>query len=223
MCGIFGIISQTTVDPALYTELGTLNTQRGNLAFGGVIDTGDSVHVFRHAMPFDASCVELGDVQAILSHIRAPTGSQSNSIDEVHPFETTDLLLAHNGLLLNYEAFPQWRVNPVINVDSQVIVGGIQHHLDAGLTVEDAICQSVEALNGQQACWLWHKPTGSIYLWRVMSPVYYGQQAEKFVFSSVQHPLTPSRLDEGILYRLDRHMLGLEPVGEFAYYSPYRT
>jgi glutamine phosphoribosylpyrophosphate amidotransferase len=223
MCGIFGIITRTSVDPALYTELGILNTRRGNLAFGGVIVTGDSIRTFRHAMPFDGSLVELDGAHTVLSHIRAPTGSQSDSIDEVHPFETADLLLAHNGLLLNHEAFPQWRINPVINVDSQVIVGGIQHHLDTGLTVEDAICHTVETLNGQQACWLWHKPTGSIYLWRVMSAVYCGQQAERFVFSSVQHPMTPSQLDEGILYHLDRPTLGLEPVGEFAYYSPYRT
>lgn len=223
MCGIFGIISHTSIDPALYAELGTLNTRRGNLAFGGLTVTGDSIRIFRHASPFDATQVALDGAQAVLSHIRAPTGGQSDSIDEVHPFETSDVLLAHNGLLLNHEMFPQWRTNPAINVDSQVIAGGIQHHLDAGEPVAEAIRRTVEALNGQQACWLWHKATGELYLWRVMSPIHVGQDEGQFIFSSVPHPLTPQRLDEGILYRVNHQMLRLEPAGEFAYYSPYRT
>src|SRR5438045_593278 len=117
MCGIFGIISKTTVDPAQYAELGQQNTERGNLAFGGLLKGKDGLTVYRYAMPFDASKIVFGDATVALGHVRAPTGGQSNNLAAVHPFETDDLLLAHNGLLLNYREFPQWRINPTIDVD----------------------------------------------------------------------------------------------------------
>lgn len=223
MCGIFGIITQTVVDPDRYAELGGLNTRRGNLAFGGLVGRPDAIRVYRYASPFDAARVELDGATLALSHIRAPTGGQSSDLDEVHPFETGDVLLAHNGLLLNHQAFPQWRINPAIAVDSQVIAGGVQGQLDDGLTIIAAIKRTVEALKGQQACWLWHKPTRQVYLWRVMSPLYVGHTAGQRVFSSVKHVTAPDLLNEGVIYRLDSRQLDLEVVGDFAYDTPYKT
>src|SRR4051794_29873267 len=114
MCGIFGIISKTSIDPAQYIALGQQNTERGNLAFGGLLKGKDGLTVYRYAMPFDPSKIVFQDANIALGHVRAPTGRQSNNIAEVHPFETDQLLLAHNGLLLNYRDFPQWRINPDI-------------------------------------------------------------------------------------------------------------
>jgi len=222
MCGIFGNISQTAIDPALYAELGHVNTQRGNLAFGGLAGMPDAIRVFRYPDPFDAARIELDSATLVLSHIRAPTGGQSQAIGEIHPFETQDVLLAHNGLLLNHQAYPQWRIDPSLAVDSQVIAGGVQCYLDDGLTVERAIMRTVEALSGQQACWLWHRPARQIYLWRVMSPLWVGQADNGVVFSSVRHHLTPDLLEEGAIYRLDSRSLEFERVSRFAYYSPYK-
>ena len=222
MCSIFGILNPTTTDPDLYADLGRLNTRRGNLAFGGLVGVPDAIRVFRFADPFDAARVNLDDAQLLLSHIRAPTGGQSHSLDEVHPFETKEVLLAHNGLLLNHFDYPQWRIFPQVAVDSQVIAGGVQHTLDDGLTVETAITHTIEALSGQQACWLWHRPSRHVYLWRVMSPLWVGQTANRFVFSSVRHHTTTDLLDEGVLYRLDSHALEFAVVARFSYYSPYK-
>jgi glutamine phosphoribosylpyrophosphate amidotransferase len=222
MCGIFGIIGHTPIDPALYVTLGQSNTQRGNLAFGGLVGVPAAMRVFRYADPFDASRVDLDGAQVILSHIRAPTGGQSRELAEVHPFETRDVLLAHNGLLLNHHDFPAWRIDSSLAVDSQVIAGGVQHHLDDGQAIETAIASTAGTLSGQQACWLWHKPTRQLYLWRVMSSLWIGRTANHAVFSSVRHESTPTLLDEGVIYHVDCSTLELEAVSQFDYYSPYK-
>jgi glutamine phosphoribosylpyrophosphate amidotransferase len=223
MCGIFGIVSRRSVDAEQFIRLGELNTQRGNLAFGGIVLHQDHVETYRYTTPFDGSKIPLDNTCIALGHVKAPTGGQSDNIAEVHPFENANLLLAHNGLLLNHLQFPEWRLDPAINVDSQVIIGGIQMKLDTGLTVIEAIKETVEALDGQQACWLWHKPTGDLYLWRVMSPIYKGMDTEQFIFSSTKSNATQQILREGVIYRFDWTHYDLIEITNFDYYNPYQV
>src|SRR5215475_13028569 len=99
MCGIFGIITKHgTVDPLSFASLGQANTIRGNRGFGGIVIANGSLSTYRYPQPFDEQKVELEGVQTALGHVRAPTGGQSDRLDEIHPFETSDLLLAHNGI-----------------------------------------------------------------------------------------------------------------------------
>ena len=226
MCGIFGIVSRAKIDSVQFGQLGQLNTARGNLGFGGLICDIDACKVYRYTTPFDASKIPIDQATVALGHVRAPTGGQSTHIAEIHPFETDTLLLAHNGLLLNYRDFPQWRINPAVDVDSQVIAGGIHRHLESGQSLPEAIKKTVEALDGQQACWLWHKPSRQIYLWRVMAPIYVnslaGDQA-MIIFSSIKDSHAQILLEEGIIYRLDPAALSLTGVLNFSYYNPYRA
>ena len=220
MCGIFGIITDQTVEAAQFDHLGMRNTERGNLGFGAFVSTPDHESVFRYTTPFDADKIPLIGANIALGHVRAPTGEQSDSIAAIHPFETRDLLLAHNGLLLNYRDFPAWKVNPEIDVDSQMIIGGIQAGLDQGMPIIAAIKRTVEALDGQQACWLWYKPERALFLWRVMAPIYCATEATTCRFSSVRDDLAPNLLREGIIYRLDS--FNLTEVEPFSYYNPFK-
>ncbi|MGQ4808059.1 Amidophosphoribosyltransferase [Candidatus Entotheonellaceae bacterium PAL068K] len=231
MCGIFGIAATNTVDRDQFCQLGELNKQRGNLAFGcfvGALNQDPSgrswvdSRVFRYAQPFDAVLVTQEQVQITLGHIRAPTAGQSANPVEIHPFETPAGYLAHNGLLLNHTQFPEWRVNPNINVDSQVIVGGIQHHLHQGLETWQAIKSTVERLEGQQACWYWHQREQCMYLWRVMSPIYINMGTSVFRFSSVQSRLADTLLTEGRIYKFSLPDFVFTEVGKFSFHSPYQ-
>lgn len=218
MCGIFGVIGGSLAE---YVQLGERNTERGNLGFGGLFAV-PSISVFRHAEPFDPARLPDTPAAVRLGHMRAPTGRRSDSLAEIHPFETPDLLLAHNGLLLNHRDYAHLNPTPAITVDSLVIIGGIQSHLNAGDTVIEAIRKTVSVLDGQQACWLYDKRTGSIYLWRVMSPIYTSSNAQdRLCFSSVKSPLTETLLDEGVIYQLTDERQ-LERVGTFSFYNPYK-
>ena len=223
MCGIFGVLSDRPIEPARFIHLGERNTERGNLGFGGLTwsPAQASPRVFRYSTPFDPSKLALDGVHRALGHVRAPTGGQSDRIAEIHPFVSRDVLLAHNGLLINHADFPDWRLDPALQVDSQVIAGGIQHHLDAGFTPVGAIRATVEHLDGQQACWLWHLPTKAVYLWRVMAPVYVSNGPDWLNFSSVRDDLAQNLIEEGIIYRLE--LLSFVDVGSFTFYNPFKV
>lgn len=234
MCGIFGIISRQSIVPDDFIRLAEANRNRGNLAFGylqgRVTDEGLATAVSRHAQPFTADLVRLPDVNLALGHIRAPTGSRSNRVEDVHPFAVEDIYLAHNGLLLNHRQFPAWQLFPHSEVDSQYILGGIRAHGRQGLPTVDAICATISQLEGQQACWLWSPTDGDLFLWRVMSPIYYSLTNTSFSFSSSRYQQTGAEpcvrietlLPEGAIFRLNPFTLTFEQAATFSYYSPYR-
>ncbi len=215
MCGIFGVIGGTLTD---YKRLGERNTERGNLGFGGLFMNGER-QVFRYTEPFNPAKIPDQPAPLMLGHVRAPTAGRSDNLAEVHPFETDDLLLAHNGLLLNHAQFQSWNPNPTVKVDSLVIIGGIQQQLKAGKPIIDAIRETVEVLDGQQACWLWDKRESALYLWRVMSPIYVGDQ-RGLCFSSVKDEIASSLLEEGTIYRLQAR--SFTACSTFKFYNPYR-
>lgn len=222
MCGIFGIVSQHLLQPEWVEQLGMLNTARGNLAFGGLVWSPEITRVFRFAEPFDFSKIDLAGGQLFLGHIRAPTHQQSDDLREVHPFETSSFLLAHNGLLLNHADFPDWRIDSSLEVDSQVIIGGIQNQFDLTKMVVPAITQTISCLEGQQGCWLWSKATPSLYLWRVMSSLYYSQKPGYFIFSSVKCDLANELLPEGLVYRICPNTTTFEAEAKFKFFNPYK-
>lgn len=222
MCGIFGFVSQQRLAAEQFHTLAEHNTVRGNLGFGGCYQTEDAMAVFRQPSPYNAACVPFDEAIIALGHIRAPTGGRGDNSAEIHPFETDDLLLAHNGILLNHTDFPHWRIAPALTVDSQVIIGGIQTHLDANHNLISAIQQTISKLDGQQACWLWHKSQCQLYFWRVMSPIYIATTPSSLKFSSIRTSDITHRLQEGVIYQLDFSTFLLNEVATFDYSTPYR-
>ncbi len=224
MCGIFGVMGATDIS-RMFGELGGRNTERGNRAFGALVLRDGARITHRFVGPFDAAQVSLDGADAVFGHVRAPTHGNPDNLAEVHPFETRDVLLAHNGLLLNHDRFPQWRIDTSTEVDSQVIAGGVQSFLDAGSATAEAICRTIEVLDGQQACWLWHKPAAQLYLWRVMSPIYTGidRASGSLLFSSIKTPGVETLLAEGVLHVFDMTARAFRPLQAFTYYSPYRV
>lgn len=220
MCGIFGIFANA-IDPAAFRTLGELNTARGNRAFGVLTFDDSACTVTRRVGPFDTSAVDVSRAVIVLGHVRAPTDGRADDPAAVHPFETRDLYLAHNGLLLNHTDFAHWRIPSMAALDSTVIVGGIQRQLDAGQSLVEAIRRTVEPLDGQQACWLWHKPTQSVYLWRVMAPIYWLSEDATSTFSSIRQAPHAMLLREGVVYRVDPATRALDQCGTFAYHNPF--
>ncbi len=226
MCGIYGIIDKTAVSREAFIGLGLVNKQRGNRTFGYATAVLPQPPTVQHFMaPFQPQVVQLGACQVALAHNGTPTNGRPLTATAVHPFASRSALLAHNGMLLNHEAFGQWRLDRErpSSVDSEIILGGIQHYLDEGTAVAQAIAETVSQLEGQQACWLWHRPTQQLYLWRVMSPLFMFNDGQSVHFSSVRLGPIQNLLPEGIVYRLDPATLSLTEAAVFNFYSPYRA
>lgn len=211
MCGIFGIANSTNPRKTNMDikHLASINAQRGNRGFGGLVISQDREVIFRYFREFDNTCV-IPRGNTVLCHLLAPTGNDKR----IHPFETDRFVLAHNGILLNYERHTQWRIGPV---DSQYLLGGIQYFVDDYRdTPLRAIIKTNEALEGQRACWMWDKFEKNLYLWRVMSPIF----LKEFTFSSTKFP-EAELMEEGVIFVIDYHSITQE--AKFKFYSPYLT
>lgn len=227
MCGIFGFVSHQSRNVDLFHTLAEHNTVRGNLGFGGCYQAADQMVTFRRPIPFEREAVPFAETTVALGHIRAPTGGRisadlPNAERDIHPFQTTDLLLAHNGILLNHVHFSAWTNGQPVTVDSQIIIWGIQTHLDQGNDLITAIQKTVSQLEGQQACWLWHKASRQLYFWRVMSPIYISQKPDLLQFSSNKSNKLTQRLQEGRIYQMNAVTLSLAEIATFDYQTPYR-
>jgi len=157
----------------------------------------------------------------VLGHLRAPTGG-NEELQGTHPFETPEFLLAHNGILLNPEVIDPVMAYSGAPVDSMALVHGIDRAIRDGARVADAIVAAAGAVDGQQACWLWHKREQALYLWRVMSTLFWAKtETSCFLFSSVKVGPVQTPLEQGNVYRVSSDLPRPAIVANFGFYSPY--
>lgn len=209
MCAIFGFSPWVEN----YNDLANLNVKRGNNGFGGISITDTREVTFKYSVPY-SKVTEIPEGVLVMCHTVASTGEAKR----IHPFETDRFVLAHNGIILNYKEFNNWRIGPI---DSQYILGGIQSIVDSTGQVIEAIRIVNEKLNGQRACWLWDKFEKIAYFWRVMSPLYY-TTLPNFVFSSVGFERA-NMMEEGIIYSYNYMNNDFYKWQSFKFYSPYEV
>lgn len=221
MCGLFGITGFNSRDPfhkAFWEALVKANSPRGTQALG-VLSIGSGTMRVTKKLRDEGLYFEPGDDHTILGHFRQPTGGWSKSKDDVHPFQKgADRFLAHNGILINHESYPQHKLLST-SVDSGYILGAISHQLDNGYQPAAAIASTVTMFEGQQACWFYLFGRG-LYLWRVMSPLYVYHREFMSAFSSIPIPGYDFwALEQGQVWRMSEY--GFEHLLDFKFHSIY--
>lgn len=156
-----------------------------------------------------------------VGHVQAPTSKKQTWEENTsHPFETEDWLLAHNGVLTNFDKlnkkYCEWNDNPV---DTSVIINMIQNESYKPKRVKeiDIISKVCSHLEGTFACYIINKNSGSIYLVRQGSTLFYRGS----YFSSVAGKYM-SEVPEGTILQLGDDFTFL-PVDEFKCSSPFLT
>lgn len=185
MCGICGIISKENIDTqkaqmfeGIMKEIQT----RGRDAFGFI------------SVPRLANFKYIGTVtefletkksiwrritgqKMVLAHTRMETKGTKDINANNHPFETENFALAHNGCINNDEDLKKrYKIadkdgKDDIETDSYVIIKLIQHYYDKEKNVIKAIQETCKKITGSYACWLLHKESGDIYLFRYSQPL----------------------------------------------------
>lgn len=233
MCGMFGFyrLSQGIVNPTVLTRMANANEARGRVGYGYWAHGPDGDEMRRSMKLISMYLVQgMGIYRAAAFHLRAPTGGQGGGPETLHPFVTDRFVLAHNGVLVDWqrkEMYQRWRHNASsghlanVNVDSTVILAGIQSYMETeAFNVASAIATVMERVEGQAACWLWDRYDNCFYLWRVMSTLYYWDAERVIYFSSVPvDNYAAAELAQGIVYRLDDN--GLQPSLTFQFATPY--
>jgi hypothetical protein len=182
---------------------------------GELFKTPSSPKVF-----FDnGSTIYFSDVHTFLVHTRAPTQGPATVNENNHPFNTENFVLAHNGAVNNdAELLKTYNIKTDIQCDSFPIVAMIQHFFSTGKTVVESINEMSKVLRGNYACWLYHKDTGDLYLFRNSQPIsyYIDKKNNVMMFASLEDYILSAylvdtdqmrdaikSLDTNVIYKLE--------------------
>lgn len=160
--------------------------------------------------------ITIEDIKRLLFHTRAATKGNPSINENNHPFETDDLVFAHNGILYNDDEIRRTYDLPKFpETDSYIIGALIQKFLDDGKNIEEAIKEAIEKIRGWMALWIFYKPTKTLYLYRNDRPIEFIYEENKyFIFASELDVIFKDvkALEEYTLYKLNIDKVKLEKV-----------
>ncbi|WP_100486385.1 glutamine--fructose-6-phosphate transaminase (isomerizing) [Sporolactobacillus pectinivorans] len=181
MCGIVGYIGDKDARDILLKGLSNLE-YRGYDSAGIALLNSDGVHVFKEKGRIDIlrKIVDPA-VQATLGigHTRWATHGEPNKRN-AHPHESSSgrFTIVHNGVIEN---FSQLKAQYIPNVkmksdtDTEVVAQLIEHFVDHGLSVEEALRKTLKLIDGSYAIALLDSEnSGMLYVAKNKSPLLIG-------------------------------------------------
>jgi glucosamine--fructose-6-phosphate aminotransferase (isomerizing) len=218
MCGIFGSTNFTN-----YEVLYDFNKQRGTFSYGGLYVTGTvgAMYITKQKGVVDLQSLDIGiedHYNTFLGHTQAPTSIEREFRPmNSHPFECGNWIVAHNGVLSNFEElrskYAPWSE---CNVDSSIIPI-LLDELATRFDDLELITKVLGMLEGTFGVWIYNKSTKRIYLARSGSTLF-AKLDETGSFSSLQIDGF-SELCENVIYELAKE--GITQVGVFEGNSPF--
>jgi len=158
MCGIIGYTGKDPAAPILYGALTRLEYRGYDSAGIATID-GDRIHVVKEKG-------KLGDIAAQcnetmlpgkigIGHVRWAThGGATRANAHPHCDSEQKIAVVHNGIIANYEELKSQLLTKytfLSETDTEVIPHLIRHHMDSGLSFEDAFFAMTRELTGSYA------------------------------------------------------------------------
>ena len=212
MCAIFG-----AADMGCFRVLYAANLSRGDFAFSCLSEDVDTYSILKQKDKYQHDIADIGKAY-YAGHTQAPTSSaQTFDASTSHPFKCGHWIVAHNGVLTNYDELikliPAGSYN---EVDSSVIPSLLTHQAGVFETEAGLILSVLTMLKGTYSLWLYNEETRNLYIARCGSTLYANKIDNEFssvkVFDMVE-------LEDGSLYQ--RTPEGLVNVGMFQSNSPF--
>lgn len=221
MCGIFG-----SINVSKFEVLDQANKIRGNFASGIFYTDGKTFDFQKTEGSFNWNKIKLpaeSDAKLpyiYLGHNQAPTSSERiwkehNS----HPFVNNNWVVAHNGVLTNFEELKKEYIPDHPNVVDSSIIPALLCHFEKKISAVQE-CDIVKAvlplLKGTYGLWIVNTTTLNIYLARQGSTLFYDTNS----FSSLKGE-GYKEIKEGHLYNFSGNACGI--VGTYDSKSPFFT
>jgi len=217
MCGIYGAISASK-----FEILDEANKVRGNFASGIFYFNGSQYDYQKTEGSFNWDVIKLPKGFTFLGHNQAPTSSERKWKEHnSHPFVHDNWVVAHNGVLTNFNQLKKDYIPDHLNlVDSSIIPALLAHFektFDTANTQDketQLIAYVLELLEGTFGLWIVNTNTMNIYLARQGSTLFF----DKNSFSSAKGK-GYKEMKEGVIYKFNKR--GIKPVEKFKVSSPF--
>ena len=188
MCGIFGVISKTTVNRKSLEILANHARQRGRDSSGLILNRGDTCHIARADY----------DIKTLLSEVETDVSSYvfghsrliTNGLADNQPVIRNDVLVIHNGIIVNDEEV--WKTlesERHLEIDTEVIAAISEQHVNDGKELETLGSSVVEKCNGVIAAAVIFPKLGKTVLFSNNGSLYVGSYGDELYYSSEKYPL----------------------------------
>jgi glucosamine 6-phosphate synthetase-like amidotransferase/phosphosugar isomerase protein len=213
MCGIFG-----STDKERFETLYNLNRERGDFAFGCLLLSKDKNVQYCEAQPGVVNVSEFYDKEYsyLLGHTQAPTSSERGfSRQTSHPFVDGNWIVAHNGVLSNFEILKQKYLPEHTNPVDSSIIPALLSNMECNNEVK-TIVSVMEAIEGTYSLWLYNTNSKNIYVVRCGSTLYGNLLQCEF---SSYPDVGLNELEDNSIYIVTRE--GLTKIADFLGNSPF--
>ena len=251
MCEIQFVMSRNINDEEIVNFLDMLNEgSYSNSDATGLCTDNGTKWKFRtalHSLKDKKSGNLLSDIRVntskfLIGHNRlATTGSEKENKNN-HPFETSNLMLVHNGVISNHDSLKgNFALDYAEETDSAIIIHLMEAYLEQNYTIEDAIKETAESLQGSYSVMLYYKPDNRIFYFKNSSTqfafmkavtstgkvslygstktqnlvnTYYWEKDGMFDIDSLRKRAY-AEPDAGIIYEMDTKSMNIDKAGKF--------
>jgi hypothetical protein len=189
MCGIFGIISQSTISQDVLNVLVRHAEQRGKDSSGLITHRDSQYKITRadYAVSKLARQVDLQGINLALGHSRLIT----NGLSDNQPVVRDGIFVLHNGIVVNHESiWESLEKKRELEIDTEVIAAIAAEHIESGALLEALPARILDLCEGVVACALAIPKLGKLCLFSNNGSLYVGIKDGSTIFASESFPLT---------------------------------
>src|SRR2546426_3648005 len=151
MCGIFGVVSKSSVSPADLQLLATCSQQRGKDSSGLFLAGEDGYQLYRATKAITSllNSVKPRKSPFVMGHSRLIT----NGLADNQPVYRDSVCVIHNGIVVNHESL--WETvgkKRTQEIDTEIIAAIAARSLEDGKPVEEISKSVISRCKGVVAC-----------------------------------------------------------------------
>jgi hypothetical protein len=195
MCGIFGMISSTSINKRDFKTLIKHSQQRGKDSSGLIYTVGSKYLISRADYSIKKLVSELNPYSSkiVLGHSRLIT----NGLEDNQPVVKDGICVIHNGIVVNHELL--WdKVNKKreLQIDTEIIAAIAADCLERGDELEQIPERILELCKGIVACAILIPRRGKLILFSNNGSLYTGYKSNVLLFASESYALSQIGCDK---------------------------
>lgn len=207
MCGIFGIIGNSTINIDSLNLLASAAEQRGKDSSGLIVYDNNRYGVYKADFRISKLIPKINfrNINVALGHSRLIT----NGLLDNQPVIRDDIIVLHNGIIVNdNQLWQNTRLSRKFSVDTEILNVLAFDFLNSGEKIEGLADYILNKCIGVVSCAIILPKIGKLILISNNGSLYYGVNGSAVLFSSERFPLESLGADS--IIQIKRHQVILD-------------